>query len=59
MAMKPGKEGGPYEVCAEIKSYSGKMGISVMMERCQRVLDGKGKPDKWQTNPLTQFSKEK
>ena len=49
--MKPGKAARPSEVCAEI-SASGEVGVSVMVELCQRVLDGKGMPDEWQTNVL-------
>ena len=43
--MKPGKAAGPSEVCAEMISASGEVGIGVMMELCQRELDGKGMPD--------------
>ena len=43
--MKPGKAAGPSEVCAEMISASGEVGVSVMVELCQRVLDGKGMPD--------------
>ena len=44
-AMKPGKATGPSEVCAEMISASGEIGVSVMVELCQRVLEGKGRPD--------------
>ena len=40
-AMKPGKTDRPSTVCTEIISTSEKVGISVMLELCQRVLDGK------------------
>ena len=30
---------------ADMTSAAGEAGISVMMELCQRVLDGKGMPD--------------
>ena len=33
-------------------SASGEVGISVMVELCQRVLDGKEMPDEWQTSVL-------
>ena len=39
--MKPGKAAGTPEVCAEI-SASGVVGVGVMVELCQRVLNGKG-----------------
>ena len=44
--MKPGKAAGPSVVCAEMRSASGEVGVSVMVELCQRVLDGKGMPNK-------------
>ena len=53
--MKPGRAAGPSEVCAEMISASGEVGFSVMVELCQRVLDGKGKPDEWQTSVLVPF----
>ena len=39
--MKPGKAAGSSEVCAEVTSACGEVRLSVM-DRCQRVLDGKG-----------------
>ena len=42
--MKPGKAAGPSKVCVEIISASGEVGISAMMELCQRLLNGKGMP---------------
>ena len=52
IAIKPGKAAGHSKVCAEIISAPGEVGITVMMELCQRVLDGKGMPDNWQTSVL-------
>ena len=43
--IKPGKAVEPSEVCAEMISASKEVGVSVMVELCQRVLDGKGMPD--------------
>ena len=43
--MKPGKAAKPSEICAEIISASGKVWINVMVELCQRVLDGRGTPN--------------
>ena len=57
--MKPGKAAGAFEVCAEMISASGEVGVSVMVELCQRVLDGKGMPDEWQTSVLVSIFKEK
>ena len=56
--MKPVKAAGPSEVCAEI-SASGEVGVSVMVELCQCVLDGKGMPDEWQISVLVPIFKEK
>ena len=57
--MKPGKVAGPSEVCAEMISDSGEVGVSVMVELCQCVLYGK----KCQINDKQvcwyQFSKER
>ena len=50
--IKPGKTAGPSEVCAEMISASGEVGVSVMVELCQRVLDEKERPDEWQTSVL-------
>ena len=43
--MKSGKATGPSEVNVEMIVASDKIGIKVMMELCQRVLDGRGMPD--------------
>ena len=43
--MKLGKATGPFEVSAEMIVASGKIGVKVMMELCQRVLDGRGMSD--------------
>ena len=40
--MKSGKAKGPSEVSVEMIVASGKIGVKVMMELCQRVLDGRG-----------------
>ena len=54
--MKPTKTAGPPEVCAEMVSASGEVGVSVTVER---VLDGKEMPDEWQTSVLVPIFKEK
>ena len=59
IVIKPGKAAGPSEVCAEIIFASGKVGVSVTVELCQRVLDGKGMPDEWQTSVLVPIFKGK
>ena len=57
--MKPGKAARPSEVCEEMISASGEVGVSVMVELCQRVLDGKKMPDEWQTSVLVPIFKGK
>ena len=57
--IKPRKAAGPSEVCAEMISASVEVGVSVMLELCQRVLDGKGMPDKWKTSVLVPIFKGK
>ena len=57
--MKPAKAAGPSEVCAEMTFASGKVGVSAMMDLCQRVLDGKEMPDEWQTSMLVPIFKRK
>ena len=41
------KATGPSEVSVEMIVASGEIGFKVMMELCQRVLDGRGMPDEW------------
>ena len=43
--MKSGKATGPSEVSVEMIVASGEIGVKVMMELCQRVLDGRGMLD--------------
>ena len=57
--MKPGKAAAPSKVYAEMISASGEVGVSVMVELFQRVLDGKGMPDQWQTSVLVPILKGK
>ena len=45
--MKAGKPAGPLEVSVEMIAVSGEIGIGVMVELCQGVLDGRGMPDEW------------
>ena len=57
--MKPGKAAGPSEACPEMISASGEVGVSVTVELFQRVLDGKGMLDEWQTSVLVPIFKKK
>ena len=43
--MKSGKATRPFAVSVEMIVASGEIGVNVMMELCQRVLDGRGMPD--------------
>ena len=38
---------------------SGKVGVKVMMELCQCVLDGRGMPDEWKTSVIVPIFKRK
>ena len=44
-SMKLGKATGTSEVSVEMIVASREIGVKVMMELCQRVLDGRGMPD--------------
>ena len=57
--MKSGKATGPSEVSVERIVASGKIEIKVMMEVCQRVLDGRGMPDEWKTSVIVPIFKGK
>ena len=52
LRMKLEKATGPSEVCAKMIVASGEVGVKVMMELCQRVLDGRGMPDEWKTSVI-------
>ena len=45
--MKVGKAAGPLEVSVEMIAASGEIGIGVMVELCQGLLDGRGMLDDW------------
>ena len=45
--MKAGKATGHSKVSAEMIAASGEIGIGVMVELSQGVLDGRGMPDDW------------
>ena len=45
--MKAEKAAGPSEVSVEMIAASGEIGIDVMVELCQSMLDGRGMPDEW------------
>ena len=45
--MKVGKAAGPLEISAKMIAARGEIGLGVMVELCQGVLDGGGMPDDW------------
>ena len=57
--IKSGKATGPSKVSVEMIVVSGEMGVKVMMELCQRVLDGRGMPDEWKTSVIAPIFKGK
>ena len=57
--MKSGKATGPSEVSVEMIVVSGEIGVKVMMELCQRVLDGRGMPYEWKTSVIVPIFKGK
>ena len=48
--MKSGKTTGPSEVSVEMIVASGEIRVKVMMELCQRVMDGREMLDEWKTS---------
>ena len=58
-SMKSGKATGTSEVSVEMIVVSGEIGVKVMMELCQRVLDGRGMPDEWKTSVIVPIFKGK
>ena len=57
--MKIGKAAGPSEVSVEMIIASGEIGIGVMMELSQRVLDGKGMLEEWEGSVMVPIFKGK
>ena len=57
--MKSGKATGPSEVSVEMIVASGEIGVKVMMELWERVLDVRGTPDEWKTSVIVPIFKGK
>ena len=57
--MKMGKAPGLSGVNSELIAASGKIGIKVMTELCQRLFDGHGIPEEWKTSALVPIFKRK
>ena len=55
--MKSGKATGPSEVSVGMIVASGEIGVKVMMQLCQHVLDGRGMPDEWKTSMIVPIFK--
>ena len=57
--MKQGKAAGLSEVTTEMIVAGGRIAAEVMLQLCQRVLDGKGIPDEWKTSAVVPIFKGK
>ena len=57
--MKQGKAAGLSEVTTEKIVAGGRIAEEVMLQLCQRVLDGKGIPDEWKTSVVVPIFKGK
>ena len=57
--MKAGKAVGPLEVSVEIMAVSWEIGIDVMVELCQSVLDERGMPDELELSVVVPIFKGK
>ena len=56
---KSGKAAGPKEVNMDMIIASGNFAVGVIKKLCQRVLDGKGMPEKWKTRDVVPIFKGK
>ena len=59
LKMKSGMVTEPSEVSVEMRVTSVKIGVKVMMELCQHVLNGRGMRDKWKTSVIVSIFKGK
>ena len=57
--MKSKKATGPSKVSVEMIVANDKIGIKVMMELCQHILDGRGMPDEWKTSVIVPIFKKR
>ena len=51
-SIKSGKATGTSEASVKMIVASGEIGVTVMLELCQRVLDGREMPDEWKTSVI-------
>ena len=57
--IKQGKAAGLSEITTEMIVAGGRIAEEVMLQLCQRVLDGKGIPNEWKTSVVVSIFKEK
>ena len=57
--IKQGKAARLSEITTEMIVAGGRIAEEVMLQLCQRVLDGKGIPDEWKTSVVVSIFKEK
>ena len=57
--MKSERTTEPFEESVEMIVASGEVGVKVVMELCQSVLNDKGMPDVWKTNVIVPIFKGK
>ena len=55
--MRSGMTTGSSKVSVKMIVANGEIGVKVMMEQCQRVLDGRGMPDEWKTSVIVPIFK--
>ena len=58
-SVKSGKTTGTFEVSVEMIVASGEIGVKVMIELCQHVLDGRGMLYEWKTSVIVPIFKGK
>ena len=57
--MKSGKATGPFEVNVKMIVASGEIGVKLMVDLCQHILDDRGMPDEWKTSAIVPIFKGK
>ena len=57
--MKSGKATGPSKISVKMIVAGSKIGVKVMIELCQCVLDGRRMPDEWKTSVIVPIFKGK
>ena len=57
--MKSGKATGRLEVRVKIRYASCKIGMKVIMDQCQQMLNGRGMPNEWKTGVIAPICNKK